>query len=112
MLRNPIFDALYGVEGVCPPSGSAHELLFFMGWHEKNISRTLIIAIAYANMSCIIVFTLQMPHSYIKWRRQPDPQWVHKTEVYCVLSKCYAGGKDGHVHHRIFILLVRTVAFF
>ena len=68
----------------------------WVGMKKIIFRSTLIIAIAYANMSYNIVFTLKM--------RQPDPQWVHKTEVYCVHSKCYAGGKDEHVHPTLLTL--------
>ena len=62
MLRNPILGDFSGARGVCP-SGSAHELSPFIGWHEKtfsvNSSLSLIaIAIAYANMSYQIVLDL------------------------------------------------------
>ena len=55
---------------------------------KQIIFRTLIIEIAYANMSYYIVFTLQC-HTVLSNEGQlPDPQWVYKIEVYCVRSKC------------------------
>ena len=89
--------------------GSVHPLDPPMSWLSLKKIRKLLIAITYTNMSFKIVFTLQMPHSFIKWRataRTPfkNPQWAHKMGVYCVRFKCYAGGKDEHVHPTLLTL--------
>ena len=76
--------------------GSVHPLDSPMSWlaEKKTFS---------VNLS--LRSPTQMPSCFIKWRataRTPfkNPQWAHKTiKLGCtVCSKCYAGGKDEHVH--------------